>query len=348
MFGNYLDVDYMDARPKFVCVYVGKPSETLACENSFKRFRDDAFDMRKYDHPLRTSYNSNTDFSKNNKVVAFAVDYGIQNQSLFKSVTLDMSEKKNTAESNKLITELGNQGAGNQVAQQTVSLYSIYKTRSYTCTVNMLGNAMIQPTMYFNLRHVPLFYGPYWIMEVSHNISSGRFETSFKGVRMPLYSLPDPNSLLDTVNKNYLNYYKELILKNKKVTENPVITTNNTTQNSGTVEGNQETCRQITKYPDLPFVNIQTTQITESELKELIINSPRIDSELRPLYYGIVKTKALNITNSNIISTPNNNLYNLSALNENYNPQIMTIIKNQFCGTSDQKNQGQQYLCLFF
>ena len=42
-------------------------------------------------------------------------------------------------------------------------------------------------------------------MEVNHSISSGKFDTSFKGVRMPLYNLPGPNSLLDSVNKDYLN-----------------------------------------------------------------------------------------------------------------------------------------------
>jgi len=342
MFGTFLDVDYMNSRPKFLCVYVGKPSEHLGGETPFKRYRDDAFDMRKYDNPLRTSYNSDTDFSKNNKVVAFAVDYGIQNQSFFKSVSLDMSEKKNTAESNRLITELGNQGAGNTVAQQTVSLYSIYKTRSYTTTVDTMGNAMIQPTMYFNLRHVPLFYGPYWIMEVNHSISAGKFDTSFKGVRMPLYNLPSPNSLLDSVNKDYLNYYKDLIIKNKKITENPVVTTNNTAdKNVGTVEGDQNTCKKVTVYPNLPFVDLSIKQITESELKD-IINANNIDEDLKPLYYGIVKTKALNLTNSTIISTPNYNLYNIPATTE-YNGAKMTDVKSQFCGTADQKNQGKPY-----
>jgi hypothetical protein len=341
MFGTYLDVDYMDSKPKFLCVYVGKPSEHLGGETSFKRYRDDAFDMRKYDNPLRTSYNSDTDFSKNNKVVAFAVDYGIQNQSFFKSVSLDMSEKKNTAESNRLITELGNQGAGNSVAQQTVSLYSIYKTRSYTTTVDTMGNAMIQPTMYFNLRHVPLFYGPYWIMEVNHSISAGKFDTSFKGVRMPLYNLPDPNSLLDSVNKDYLTYYKDLIIKNKKITENPVISNNTADKNVGTVEGDQSTCKKTTKYPDLPFVDISIKQTTESELKDRI-NAYNIDGELKPLYYGIVKTKPLNITNSTIISTPNYNLYNIPGTTL-YNGAKMTVVKAQFCGTADQKNQGQPY-----
>jgi hypothetical protein len=213
-----------------------------------------------------------------------------------------------------------------------------------------MGNAMIQPTMYFNLRHVPLFYGPYWIMEVNHSISAGRFDTSFKGVRMPLYNLPNPNSLLDSVNKDYLTYYKDLIIKNKKITENPVVTTNNIAdKNVGTVEGDQKICRKITKYPDLPFVDIKTTQITETELRDYLKSVTQIDDELKPLYYGIVKTKALNITNSNIISTPNNNLYNISSLTGvTYNKSIMSLTEGQFCGTADQKNQGQPYPWLVF
>ena len=90
LFGTYLDVDYIDSRPKFLCVYIGKPSEHPASEAKYVRYKDDAFDLRKYDNPIKRSYGPDTDFSKNNRVVGFAVDYGIQNQSIFKGIDLDV------------------------------------------------------------------------------------------------------------------------------------------------------------------------------------------------------------------------------------------------------------------
>ena len=93
------------------------------------------------------------------------------------------------------------------MAQQSVSMYSLYKSRSYSCTVESMGNVMIQPTMYFILRHVPMFYGPYWIFEVSHDISSRGFSTSFKGSRIPKYSLPKVENLITNVNKKILDKF---------------------------------------------------------------------------------------------------------------------------------------------
>ena len=337
MFGTYLDVDYMDSRPKFLCIYVGKPSEHVASEAKFVKFRDDAFDIKKYDNPLSTSYGSNTDFSKVNKVVGFSVDYGTQNQSIFKSVQLDMSEKKNTAESNKLITQLGESASGNKVAQQTVSLYSIYKTRSYTCTIDCMGDAMIQPTMYFNLRHVPLFYGPYWIMEVNHSVSPGKFDTQFKGVRMPLYSLPKPNSLLEAVEKNYVKYYKDLIIQTLKTSETAAITNISETispKNPGAIKANETGCQkeELEIYNKLPYVDLKTTQITENELFELISNS-QIDVIMKPLYYGIVKTQVLNSIDKSVITTFNYNLYGASAKNV-YTDSVLQLTDAKVCVTT--------------
>ena len=343
LFGTYLDVDYLDSRPKFVCVYIGKTSEFVATDAKFVKYRDDAFDLRKTDNPLRTSDGEGTDFSKKNKVVGFSVDYGTQNQNIFKSVSMDMSEKKNTAESIKMNAEIGESGSGNKVAQQSISLYSIYKSRSYTCKVDCMGCATIQPTMYFNLRHVPLFYGPYWIKDVSHSVSSGKFDTSFTGIRMPLYSLPMPNSLLDSANTNYLQYYKEILYKG--ISQSDV---NNTTSKdvvgnsaSGGLQGNNETCQKQILFPDKPFVDMVTTFITFNELKDKI-NNVINESILKVLYYGIVSTKFLNELKSNVISSPNNNIYNISATYQ-LNQNVSDTIQNQICVTTALYNQEKPY-----
>ena len=55
-----------------------------------------------------------------------------------------------------------------------------------------MGNVMIQPTMYFYLKNIPMFKGSYWITEVSHSIKSNTITTTFSGARIPYTSLPDP------------------------------------------------------------------------------------------------------------------------------------------------------------
>ena len=110
---------------------MGNPSEyPKPKENSFNRFGDDSFYLRvPADNPLRVS-DTNRDYSKTNRVVGFSVDFGVQNQSIFKTLDLDMSEMKNTSETFKVNAALGSSVAGDQVAQQSVSLYSLYKSRS--------------------------------------------------------------------------------------------------------------------------------------------------------------------------------------------------------------------------
>jgi hypothetical protein len=125
----------------------------------------------------------------------------------------------------------------------------------------MMGNAMMQPTMYFNLRHVPLFYGPYMVLSVKHDISQTKFSTTISGPRISRYSLPQPNSLLDTVNQNYINAYKELILKEVKTTE--PITNVNTQQGTvqpGALQSPENICLSVTTFTTTPFVGINITK----------------------------------------------------------------------------------------
>jgi hypothetical protein len=71
----------------------------------------------------------------------------------------------------------------------------------------MMGNVMIQPTMFFYLKNVPLFRGSYWITEVSHDIKPGTITTKFTGSRIPLSSLPDPK---DSFTSSYKSYFEKI------------------------------------------------------------------------------------------------------------------------------------------
>jgi hypothetical protein len=172
MWGTFLDVDYRKSGPKMICFYAGQPSTHLDLPKGNSRFRDDAFELRRAsDNPLIEDPAGKKDYAVSNKCVGFNVDVGIRNQNIFYSLQVGMDGGRATSESIQTQLNMVDQASGRNVATQNVSLYNLYKQRSYQCSVVCLGNALLQPTMYFNLRHVPMFNGPYFITEVDHNIT---------------------------------------------------------------------------------------------------------------------------------------------------------------------------------
>lgn len=156
------------------------------------------------------------DPQKNNKVVAFAVDFGIQSQGIFKGISLDQSQFKNTSESFAVTEAMAQSANDKSILTQGLSLFNIYKSRSYTCKIEAMGNVCIQPTMYFELRHVPMFSGPYLILDVEHSIQPNTMTTSFTGVRVPFHKMPEVSQLVAKVNQSFLNKVrKKLNRKNK-------------------------------------------------------------------------------------------------------------------------------------
>jgi hypothetical protein len=329
LFGTYLEVDYTKSSPKFLCLYMGNPSEyPKPKENSFIRFDDDSFDLRMPDNPLRVS-DPNRDYSKTNRVVGFSVDFGIQNQNIFRNLDLDMSEMKNTSESFKVFADIGSSVAGDKVAQQSVSMYSIYKSRSYSCTVESMGCVMIQPTMYFVLRHVPLFYGPYWIYEVNHSISENQFQTKFKGTRIPKYSLPNIDNLVINVNSKIIQSYKETIQKEKTTPEaetqvniDPVVDTTKTSTDK---------CLEKTQYTTLPFVEVNKKLFTQEEIVP-IIKAATTDVRLRALLFGILVTRPINSYDqaASTIEITNLNMYEISTQTK-FKGSMDQYLKEQIC-----------------
>lgn len=197
LFGTYLEVDYQESTPKIIIQLVGGSSKRLDLSDSKEyKFSDDSFFVGSVNNnPLMItsleSFSAN-DLSKSNKVVAFEVSFGDQNQGIFKGVQLDQTTLKNTAESFVVLENLGRAASGAGAYSVDVSLFDYYKQASYRCEVTCMGNVMIQPTMYFYLKNIPMFRGSYWITEVSHMIKGNNITTSFVGARIPYASLPDP------------------------------------------------------------------------------------------------------------------------------------------------------------
>lgn len=211
IFGTFLEVDYEESSPKMIIQFVGPTSSHLADgDKKTNKFNDDSFDIsNRNNNPLIVTLPELYDIdelNKSNKVVAFEVSFGDQYQNIFKGVTLDQTSLRNTSESFVVLENLARSEGGAGTYNVDISLFDYYKQASYSCEVTCMGNAMIQPTMYFYLKNIPMFRGTYWITEVSHQISNNNIETVFKGTRIPVASLPDPED-------SFVSSYKSLLDK---------------------------------------------------------------------------------------------------------------------------------------
>jgi len=236
LFGTFMNVDTRDSSAKLVCTYAGKPSEHLAVKHVDYKFRDDSFDIRKPDNPIMEDQTNKTDWDKSNKVVGFNVEIGPQNQSIFYNFSVSQDASSPTAESLEVNLMMANQGNGKSTATQSVSLYNLYRNRSYNCTLSLMGNALLQPTMYFNLRYVPMFSGPYMITQVNHTITPGNFETTIEGKRQPTANIQVTDNYLQSIKTNLLkaivNKQKQKKGEDSKFTSNSVGNTNDQRQNN--------------------------------------------------------------------------------------------------------------------
>jgi hypothetical protein len=187
---------------------------------------------------------------------------------------------------------------------------------------------MIQPTMYFALRHVPLFYGPYWISKVTHNISTSDFTTKFEGVRIPKYKLPDIDNLVASVNKNVLKNFKDTQQKTSPNVE---------TEDEKKLEIDEKPSTQSTElecsgksvFSSVEYVDLKPTQISVNDFIELL----KLKSQskvIRALIYGIAFTRITNKIEGDLIQTNNCNLFSITT-NKNYGGNMDSKILNQTC-----------------
>ena len=191
-YGNYGEaIANGSCGPSFVCVYVGQKSKHLDFKNS--QFPNDSFDLRCNDGNLDVSVPQ--DFTTNNSefedpVAVFTVKYGQQNQNIFKDVELDQSEFTETDESIQIQDDISQKGSETNRTIAGQNLYNVYSVRSYTAQIEMMGNAMIQPMMYFQLDNIPMFHGAYMITRVKHSLTPNSMSTNFTGVRIKISETP--------------------------------------------------------------------------------------------------------------------------------------------------------------
>ena len=125
----------------------------------------------------------------------FIVNFGMQNNNLFKSISMNMQDSINTEESIANTLNISISGsASNPKTRQTstaMNLFDIYKHRSYKVSIDMMGTPNITPLMFFYLKNIPMYSGKYRIIKVSHRITPNDFSTSLVGVKMSKYLPPE-------------------------------------------------------------------------------------------------------------------------------------------------------------
>ena len=169
----------------FVVVYTYEPSKYLNVPNS--DYKDDGFMLNdEFYSPISVRSRGADDEGKNfYKIPAFGVTYGKQYQSFFKNVSVGMGNSIQTQQAIQAKHNIINAaGTSKKTATVGQDLFDIYANQSYTCKVDMMGCAWVQPMMYFVLLNIPMFKGSYMIMKVSHTITPGNMSTTFTGCRM--------------------------------------------------------------------------------------------------------------------------------------------------------------------
>jgi hypothetical protein len=197
-------LDFQSTSPVFIMQYVGK-NASYQYENQNHLpdvVKIDFSGNGKFLSPKDSPFKDNT--NRINEPVAFFVDMGIKNQNMFRGISLDQAEFRETNESITVWDQLTSQKESRSIQTIGNNIYPILSRRSYTCKVESLGNMMIQPTMYFYLRYIPLFSGLYLITKVSHSIQPNNVVTNFEGVRMSSLNFPFVSEFVSTITKEIL------------------------------------------------------------------------------------------------------------------------------------------------
>jgi len=176
--------------PAYVCMHIGGTASYLS-DQSDNGFNDDGvLDLRTAE---LGDFSGTPNVDKNNffkRVMAFNVSFGKQNQSMFKDIEISGSEHAETNESLQILSRLAGDEQHVAPIPKGQNLYNLYENRSYSATVSGLGNAMIQPTQYFQLENIPMFNGAYIILSVEHQLTPNMMTTKFTGTKIAKYPTP--------------------------------------------------------------------------------------------------------------------------------------------------------------
>ena len=179
----------------FVVLYSNQKSSILDVEDQTgekNAYKSDGFDLadtwgKIVPQPMFTDSDG-----EGYVVPCFGVTFAKQNQSYFSNVRLSMEDHQITEYSirNEVMISYANNRGPRETTIVGQDLYSVFSNYSYSCSVEMLGDAQITPLMYFQLNNIAMWKGAYLITEVSHDITPSGFRTVFKGTRQARPALP--------------------------------------------------------------------------------------------------------------------------------------------------------------
>lgn len=183
----------------FVVIYTYPPASKMPDEFSY---RYDGFDIYSNDEDVTRLFEvANYDIDNSDDTLptkygydipAFSVAFAKQNNHLFKNIHLAMNNPVVTEQSIKTLTQVAEIAKGNnrKVCFVGQDIYSIYSNYSYQVDIEMMGDAQIQPLMYFQLMNIPMWRGAYMIFNVNHTMTPGNMVTRFKGMKMSKNPVP--------------------------------------------------------------------------------------------------------------------------------------------------------------
>lgn len=199
---SMMDMNIPDVTPNFIVQYPYETSSHLDLgDEGDYGYSDDSFSISQSPQNTGTGSEANKWPAPLNSgedagyyIPAFGVSYGKQYQSYFNNISISMDNPMVTEQSIKAqfeIASINNENAKNNEGTSTrgmitmgQDLFTIYSNNSYTCEIDMMGDAWMQPLMYFELLNIPMFRGTYLIEKVSHHIEAGKMSTHIVGVRM--------------------------------------------------------------------------------------------------------------------------------------------------------------------
>jgi len=190
----------VESTPGFVCMLIGGASTTLDSGNGY--LDDGILDLEKADgfgNVSECGENGTSNISSGN-INVFKVSFGKQNQSIFKDIAFDTKEFPETNESLSILGQLaGDNGTASPIPKGQ-NLYKTYEKRAYGCKISSMGNAMLQPTQYFQVEGIAMYSGAYILLNVEHNINANNYmSTEFSGTRILKYPHPIVTSFSTSV-----------------------------------------------------------------------------------------------------------------------------------------------------
>ena len=209
----------------------------------------------------------------------------------------------------------------------------------------MMGDALIQPMMYFNIRNIPMFSGPYMITKVTHSVSENGFETQFEGTRQPFYSLPRIDNFVQTLNVKILSTIESKIqereTKLREGSDNIQFQRDNVIaniQSQETLTKNQD-CQTNVNPNYFQYTSIDNPTQTSQTTKELfntivdVLKSNNVGDITGTTFqaYTIILFTFIYVDtgNSSKITGYENN-YSTINLKELYGPSFFTYINKKF------------------